>query len=48
MAKRMQVILNQKVSKLGENGDVVEVAPGYGAQLPYPQGAGRFSHQGCD
>ncbi|MDJ0544419.1 MAG: bL9 family ribosomal protein, partial [Microcystis sp. M53601_WE4] len=29
MAKRMQVILNQKVSKLGENGDVVEVAPGY-------------------
>ncbi|MGL4879965.1 MAG: 50S ribosomal protein L9, partial [Waterburya sp.] len=29
MAKRVSVVLNQSVSKLGNNGDLVEVAPGY-------------------
>jgi large subunit ribosomal protein L9 len=37
MAKRMQVILNQTVSKLGLNGDLVEVAPGYARNYLLPQ-----------
>jgi large subunit ribosomal protein L9 len=28
MAKRVQLVLNQDVSKLGKSGDLVEVAPG--------------------
>jgi Ribosomal protein L9 len=28
MAKRVQLVLNKDVSKLGKAGDVVEVAPG--------------------
>ncbi len=29
MAKRVQVVLNKNISKLGATGDLVEVAPGY-------------------
>lgn len=38
MAKRVQVVLNQDVKKLGVNGDVVEVAPGYARNYLIPQG----------
>ncbi|PSN17749.1 50S ribosomal protein L9 [filamentous cyanobacterium CCP5] len=38
MAKRVQVVLNQDVRKLGKNGDLVEVAPGYARNYLLPQG----------
>ncbi|MEM8639495.1 MAG: 50S ribosomal protein L9 [Spirulinaceae cyanobacterium] len=39
MAKRVQVVLNKDVTKLGKNGDLVEVAPGYARNYLIPQGA---------
>ncbi|MBD0334268.1 MAG: 50S ribosomal protein L9 [Cyanobacteria bacterium Co-bin13] len=38
MAKRVQVVLNQDIRKLGRNGDLVEVAPGYARNYLLPQG----------
>lgn len=38
MAKRIPIVLNQSVSKLGNNGDLVEVAPGYARNYLIPQG----------
>jgi len=38
MAKRIQLVLNQTVSKLGNVGDLVEVAPGYARNYLVPQG----------
>ncbi|MBP0019168.1 MAG: 50S ribosomal protein L9 [Cyanobacteria bacterium SBLK] len=38
MSKRVQVVLNRDVSKLGKNGDVVDVAPGYARNYLVPQG----------
>ncbi len=38
MAKRIQLVLTQDVSKLGRNGDLVEVAPGYARNYLLPQG----------
>ena len=38
MAKRVSVVLNQSVSKLGNNGDLVDVAPGYARNYLIPQG----------
>lgn len=38
MAKRVQVVLNQDVRKLGKNGDLVEVAPGYARNYLIPHG----------
>ena len=38
MAKRVQVVLNQDVSKLGRSGDLVEVAPGYARNYLVPHG----------
>lgn len=38
MAKRVQVVLNQDVRKLGNSGDLVEVAPGYARNYLIPQG----------
>lgn len=38
MAKRIQLVLNQDVSKLGKSGDLVEVAPGYARNYLIPQG----------
>jgi large subunit ribosomal protein L9 len=38
MAKRMQLVLNQDVSKLGRSGDLVEVAPGYARNYLIPRG----------
>lgn len=37
MAKRVQLVLNQDVSKLGKLGDLVEVAPGYARNYLIPQ-----------
>lgn len=38
MAKRIQLVLNKDVSKLGRVGDLVEVAPGYARNYLLPQG----------
>jgi large subunit ribosomal protein L9 len=38
MAKRVQVVLNQNVRKLGKTDDLVEVAPGYARNYLVPQG----------
>ncbi|GAC1461860.1 MAG: 50S ribosomal protein L9 [Chamaesiphon sp.] len=38
MAKRVQLVLNKDVTKLGKNGDLVEVAPGYARNYLIPQG----------
>jgi large subunit ribosomal protein L9 len=38
MAKRVQLVLNQDVPKLGRLGDMVEVAPGYARNYLVPQG----------
>ena len=40
MAKRIQLVLNQDVSKLGKTGDLVEVAPGYARNYLLPKGFG--------
>jgi large subunit ribosomal protein L9 len=40
MSKRVQVVLNKPVNKLGKNGDLVEVAPGYARNYLIPQGMG--------
>ena len=37
MAKRVQLVLNQDVIKLGRSGDLVEVAPGYARNYLLPQ-----------
>lgn len=37
MAKRVQLVLSQDVSKLGKAGDLVEVAPGYARNYLLPQ-----------
>lgn len=38
MAKRVQLVLNQDISKLGKSGDLVEVAPGYARNYLVPHG----------
>ncbi len=38
MAKRVQLVLNQDVLKLGHMGDLVEVAPGYARNYLMPKG----------
>jgi large subunit ribosomal protein L9 len=38
MAKRIQVVLNKDVGKLGYRGDLVEVAPGYARNYLLPNG----------
>lgn len=38
MAKRIQVVLNKDVGKLGYTGDLVEVAPGYARNYLLPNG----------
>ena len=46
MAKRISVVLNQSVSKLGENGDLVEVAPGFARNYLIPQGLASIATKG--
>ena len=38
MSKRIPVVLSKNISKLGKNGDLVEVAPGYARNFLIPQG----------
>ncbi|OKH21430.1 50S ribosomal protein L9 [Hydrococcus rivularis NIES-593] len=45
MAKRVQIVLNQNVSKLGKTGDLVEVAPGYARNYLLPRGIGVIATQ---
>jgi large subunit ribosomal protein L9 len=40
MAKRVQLVLNKYVNKLGRPGDVVDVTPGYARNYLIPQGLG--------
>ncbi|MGK7942377.1 MAG: 50S ribosomal protein L9 [Crocosphaera sp.] len=37
MVKRVQVVLSESIRKLGENGDLVEVAPGYARNYLLPK-----------
>jgi large subunit ribosomal protein L9 len=46
MSKRVQLVLNQDVRKLGKNGDLVEVAPGYARNYLIPQGLGVIANAG--
>lgn len=38
MAKRIQLVLNEDIRKLGKSGDLVEVAPGYARNYLIPKG----------
>ena len=38
MSKRVSVVLNESISKLGKNGDLVEVAPGFARNYLLPKG----------
>ena len=40
MAKRVQLVLNEDIIKLGKSGDLVEVAPGYARNYLLPRGLG--------
>ncbi len=46
MVKRLSVVLNQNVTKLGQVGDLVEVAPGYARNYLIPQGLGVLATRG--
>lgn len=46
MSKRVQVVLNQDIRKLGKNGDLVEVAPGYARNYLVPRGMGALATAG--
>lgn len=46
MAKRVQVVLTQDIRKLGRDGDLVEVAPGYARNYLLPQGMADFATPG--
>ncbi|BAW97291.1 ribosomal protein L9 [[Synechococcus] sp. NIES-970] len=46
MSKRLQVVLKQDVRKLGNNGDLVEVAPGYARNYLLPQGIASLATPG--
>lgn len=46
MAKRVQLVLTQDVSKLGKLGDLVEVAPGYARNYLIPQKLGTHATPG--
>lgn len=46
MVKRLSVVLNQNVTKLGKVGDLVDVAPGYARNYLIPQGLGVLATAG--
>lgn len=46
MAKRIQLVLTKDINKLGKNGDLVEVAPGYAKNYLVPQGLAVFTTPG--
>jgi large subunit ribosomal protein L9 len=46
MSKRVPVVLNKSVNKLGKSGDLVEVAPGYARNYLLPQGIAVIATKG--
>lgn len=46
MSKRVPVVLNKAVKKLGSDGDLVQVAPGYARNYLIPQGLASFATAG--
>ncbi|XTZ12228.1 MAG: 50S ribosomal protein L9, partial [cyanobacterium endosymbiont of Rhopalodia inflata] len=46
MAKRVQIVLNQSINKLGDTGALVEVAPGYARNYLSPKGLGVIATSG--
>ncbi|PSF37318.1 50S ribosomal protein L9 [Aphanothece hegewaldii CCALA 016] len=46
MSKKLQVVLSKSVSKLGKDGDMVEVAPGYATNYLIPQGFAKLATPG--
>ncbi|MEQ9355587.1 50S ribosomal protein L9 [Coleofasciculus sp. F4-SAH-05] len=46
MAKRVQLVLNQDVRKLGKSGELVDVAPGYARNYLIPHGIGTLATAG--
>lgn len=46
MAKRISIVLNEDISKLGKNGDLIEVAPGYARNYLIPKGAATIATRG--
>ena len=46
MAKKLSVVLNKDVTKLGKRGDLVDVAPGYARNYLIPQGLGIYATPG--
>ncbi|MBD2015545.1 50S ribosomal protein L9 [Microcoleus sp. FACHB-53] len=46
MAKRVQLVLSQDVSKLGKTGDLVDVAPGYARNYLIPKKIGIIATPG--
>lgn len=46
MSKRVPVVLNKNVNKLGKSGDLVEVAPGYARNYLLPQGIAIIATEG--
>ncbi|HEY9637398.1 MAG TPA: 50S ribosomal protein L9 [Coleofasciculaceae cyanobacterium] len=46
MTKRLQLVLNQDVRKLGKTGDLVEVAPGYARNYLLPKKIGVIATPG--
>ncbi|MGI0481612.1 50S ribosomal protein L9 [Geminocystis sp. CENA526] len=46
MAKKLQLLLNKDVDKLGKRGDLVDVAPGYARNYLVPQGFGVLVTEG--
>lgn len=46
MAKRVQVVLTQEIRKLGRDGDLVEVAPGYARNYLFPRGMAQVATPG--
>ncbi|NJN75856.1 MAG: 50S ribosomal protein L9 [Synechococcaceae cyanobacterium RL_1_2] len=46
MAKRLQVVLNKSVNKLGKSGELVDVAPGYARNYLVPQGLASIATRG--
>ncbi|NJR67773.1 MAG: 50S ribosomal protein L9 [Synechococcales cyanobacterium CRU_2_2] len=46
MPKRVQVVLTQEIRKLGRDGDLVEVAPGFARNYLFPQGMAQLATPG--
>lgn len=46
MSKKLQVVLSKSVNKLGSDGDIVEVAPGYATNYLIPQGIAKLATPG--